>query len=781
MSSTSRALSHGIRPVILLALGVVSMSDATAAERLSFHYADGQPAADAVHVHTTSFPRLETGVFIYCTFEMSHRNPVHCPDGNPRAVQTVTLGQMRDGEFVAALRFGISDNRNRPTETGYLTPWVSDGRLDYYGGYARPDTPYDFRAQIDLKKTRATVWCCGRGDDSWFLLAENVPLIALVTAIDEVRVEQHPDAPGVRDLVIQGQPWDSGKALRPHPRAKKERLVTEDGGFRFQPMRSVWRLPGRHVTIGRKPPVWMGFPDVVQVDSHTLVCTHNDGVGHGGGGRLLVRRSEDLGHTWSDPVAVFNSGINCPRLQKLSDGSLLLLADVGGNDPVLFDSLDGGKTWINQRIFDPLKCGGNQACVPSRVTELPDGSWLLVGSWYPGGMAWKGSEGERLEFFRSTDRGATWRLHSFLHAYPPHSLSEASVLVLPDKRLMLYAREARSDGHPGVKAFSSDNGKTWGPAQDLPFAITGRTCAGFLKDGRVILTFRSGIGRSALWAWVGRADDATDFRIAGAHIGDSGSVALGNGALAIDSDSACGQFTQYFLRPPDSPESAIDLTVEMQVRANAGRAATLSIPFVGRLRLFPDHVELAHDPAVRIPVTPHQFHTYRIVRAKGVATLFVDGHPTPLTDKVDARTERCAYSPTIQSIYPFAFGNEPDTIGASTNVYLRQIAPEVTGCSLWRRIEVTLDDPQSGKHALAWSASRDGFPDQYQLDHIVEIDATVEGHDQGYSGWVELEDGRIFFTNYTDDTAPTCPPTGVLQMGVSWIRGTFVLPPDLPH
>ena len=35
------------------------------------------------------------------------------------------------------------------------------------------------------------------------------------------------------------------------------------------------------------------------------------------------------------------------------------------------------------------------------------------------------------------------------------------------------------------------------------FAITGPTHAGFLPDGRVLLTFRSHIGRSALWAWIG--------------------------------------------------------------------------------------------------------------------------------------------------------------------------------------------------------------------------------------------------------------------------------------
>ena len=31
----------------------------------------------------------------------------------------------------------------------------------------------------------------------------------------------------------------------------------------------------------------------------------------------------------------------------------------------------------------------------------------------------------------------------------------------------------------------------------------------------------------------------------------------------------------------------------------------------------------------------------------------------------------------------------------------------------------------------SWSAAEDGFPDQYQLDHILEVEATMLGHEQG--------------------------------------------------
>lgn len=80
---------------------------------------------------------------------------------------------------------------------------------------------------------------------------------------------------------------------------------------------------------------------------------------------------------------------------------------------------------------------------------------------------------------------------------------------------------------------------------------------------------------------------------------------------------------------------------------------------------------------------------------------------------------------------------------------------------------------------LSWRADRDGFPDQYQLDHIIEIEASATGHDQGYSGWTQLEDGRIFVVHYTDDGSSVSRPNPH-NFGVPWIRGTFLSPSDLP-
>ena len=268
-------------------------------------------------------------VHVYASFSIGATNPLEYMNGQrqgfdtqatqPEGLQLITLGQKVDGKFNPAVHFGIHDAGRAPEGQSDLAPWLFDGQLDYYGTHARPFTLYDFKLKLDLSQNQMTAWVSGRGDDDWFMLVEDVPLMNAVTAINTVHAEQYPGAQGVHDVVIQSQQWMDGEIIRPHPLAKKNRVVQEGKGFKFQAMRSVWRKPNRHVTIARKPPVWMGFPDVVQTGPNTLVCTHNDGRAHArGGGGMFVRHSDDLGQTWSEPVTVHPSGLNCPRIQKYS-------------------------------------------------------------------------------------------------------------------------------------------------------------------------------------------------------------------------------------------------------------------------------------------------------------------------------------------------------------------------------------------------------------------------------------------------------------------------------
>jgi|GEM_PF-249144 len=616
----------------------------------------------AVRVQERSIPPIKGELFVYASFDALRTNPEELVHDEPQGMQTVAIGHGRDGDFSPCVSFGVvKDTHSGLGKRALLLPWLSDGKLDYFGMFARPQTPYDFKVKLDLAALRMTVWVSGRGDDDWFLLAENVPL---EHPLESIRFEQNAGAPGV-SVAVQSAPWPEAEQVRPHPQPKERIHVMEDGGFTYQSMRSTWRQPGKQVTIARNNPkntptstAWLGFPDVLQVGPKEFLCSFTGGAAHGGGGPILVSRSEDLGQTWSPPVSIHPSGVNCSRIQKLNDGSILVLADVSAGTycVVFYRSTDGGRTWEKIGYLDPPKVGGHGACVPSRVAEMPDGSWLIVGSWCAGNPL-ELKDGEQLELYRSTDRGATWALHSIVKEYP-RSLSEASFVQEPGGKLWMFIREACRI-LPGVKTWSEDGGKTWARCEEMPFPIVGRTCAAPLKDGRILLTTRHGAGRAGLWAWFGDLSKKTQAGIVAAHFNDAKTVGLKDGELHLDNDGLRGQFTQYYLRAPDSPDSKLDITAEVKVVSNQGYAATLSIPYVGKLRILEDRVVMAHDSTLTATITPGVFHTYRVLAQGGKMTLSIDGVEAIVSDKADHRVIRSDWTPLKLSPYLLAFGNEP--------------------------------------------------------------------------------------------------------------------------
>ena len=706
----------------------------------------------------------------------------------PQILQSIAVGRKADEKFTPIARFGMG-NDGRHGGGANVCAWVSDGNIDYFAPYLRPNTPYDFKLRLDLKRWRMSAWVSGRGDDDWFLLAENVELYGDLPqddiVVNSVQVDLYPDAPQVTGLMVRAEPWAPAERVRAHSGAKKNRAVAPNRGFRFQSMRSTWRQPGKHVTIFREPGRHAAFPDVARAGPKRLVCVWRDGSHSGGEGGLSVTHSDDLGRTWEKPVKLFKERANCPRVQRLNDRAILVLCDTARLDRVDFwRSEDGGRNWkILKKPFDPRAAGGSSQClVPGRILELSDGSWFLSTSsyaWVPGVRKGIRGDTERLDFYRSTDRGQTWKFLSGPLVSPPYTLSEPRTLEIAPGRLVAYARDSNGE-RPGARAESSDMGKTW-KFRDLPYPIVGRTCAGVLKDGRVMNTFRSMVGRASLWAWIGDVDDDTGPQPVGAHFNDRHSVGLKDGSLHIDNDGVCGQFTKYHLPAPETDQSTLELSFEVKVLANGGRAASIAVPFAGVLRLFPDHVVMAHNPSLRAEVTPGEFHTYRIRSRVGHMSLSIDGKPAWDTDKGDSRLKKISHwLPLTVSGYSLAFGNET---ADSTRLYLKptDLVPEVTGYSIWRSFEAITDDSNEkvDERLTTWKAERDGFPDQYQLDNIIEVEASANGYEQGYSGWIQLDDGRIFVVHYTDDSAPMVKGRDD-GYGIPWIRGTFLDLSDLP-
>ncbi|MBT5059619.1 MAG: exo-alpha-sialidase [Gemmatimonadetes bacterium] len=798
---------------------------------LSFEYEHGTKGESGSRSHAVDVATISGSIHVHCTFQMCSVNPIPYRDGLPdfvrsamqrnteaktgsptnfdeaheqtqqkvsqplygdeepfrpaRLLQTLSLGRKNGDDFEVVVRFGLVDDGRAEKGTAYITPWVNTGGLDYYSLYCRPNTPYDFNIKADLKTKRLTAWVSGRGDCDWYYLVEDAVIQADVDVINHVQVEQYPGAAGITDLTVGESPTATADAVLPHPLAKKDRTVAPGRGFRFQSMRSVWGKIGRHVTIQRNTDRWYGFPAVVQAMDHSLICAYSDGIGHGGSDTLFVQISRDLGLTWGEPAAIVDGG-GSARLQRLEDGSLLLLTHCiqnrGGEkflDVVLFDSHDCGRTWVNQRwmrAISPSRTPGD-LMQPSEVVVMPDGSWRLATHWFelrPGTVI--ATQPLHIKIWKSTDQGTTWEALADIGAWPPHHLDEASLMLLPDGQLQFVAREWRDDYLPAIKGTSDDGGRSW-ELEELPFHIHGRTCGRLLADGRAFVSFRTGCGRTAQWAWVEDPLATTPpFRAGGAHFNDRHSVGIKDGELHIDSDGVCGQFTRYYLRPADTPETSIDLSIEVKIVSNSGRGATVSIPYAGEFRLLGDRIQMVGHEQMSAAVESNSFHVYRFVRVPGRLTVFIDGQRAFESDEIDERVKREG-STQQESLYVCAFGNESTLNGI--NVYPDQMSEQVTGYSIWRRYHQILDDPKTGRKEISWSADSGEFPDQYQLDHMVEVAAAATSHDLGYPGWTQIHDGRIFAVDYTDDTAPpNRPGSGIF--GRSCIRGTFVELTDLP-
>jgi len=114
-------------------------------------------------------------------FEIQEQKPL--PDGRPQFLETIALGSRVADKFVPAVRFGLGNDRQHDGLAS-VRGWVSDGKVDHFGPFLRPSTPYDFKLRVDFKNQRLSAWVGGRGDDDWFLLVEDVVLHSDVRKID---------------------------------------------------------------------------------------------------------------------------------------------------------------------------------------------------------------------------------------------------------------------------------------------------------------------------------------------------------------------------------------------------------------------------------------------------------------------------------------------------------------------------------------------------------------------------------------------------------------------
>lgn len=180
------------------------------------------------------------------------------------------------------------------------------------------------------------------------------------------------------------------------------------------------------------------------------------------GGRAMFVRSTDNGTTWSKPQTLLDTPYDDrhPAITELSDGTLVcsmftaasVKEDCEHLDPSrgprtgVVRSFDGGRTWETEpHRLPPVFL---MEATDGPPLELPDKSVLLTSYGRDKALnRWV------IAVFRSTDRGASWKLISQI--VTDQNQSEASMVRLHDGRLVMITRRE------GALAWSSDDGRTW--------------------------------------------------------------------------------------------------------------------------------------------------------------------------------------------------------------------------------------------------------------------------------------------------------------------------------
>jgi sialidase-1 len=196
-----------------------------------------------------------------------------------------------------------------------------------------------------------------------------------------------------------------------------------------------------------------------------------------------IRRSEDNGKSWGEPIRVTTSGPHGPV--SLRDGRLLYLG-TGFVDGVLTmpleESTDDGRTW---RILAklPTPDGATSRCEPHLV-ELRSGRLIALCRFEP-----KDHSQAFLLQCESQDRGQSWSAWrtTNIWGYPPHvlELDNGWLLVVYGHRREPYGQRA---------CISRDEGRTWdvanevilasGPSRDLGYPSSVR-----LDDGSILTAY----------------------------------------------------------------------------------------------------------------------------------------------------------------------------------------------------------------------------------------------------------------------------------------------------
>ncbi len=502
-------------------------------------------------------------------------------------------------------------------------------------------------------------------------------------------------------------------------------------------MRSISGDAERRVTIARSADDYISFPDVCLTPGGRLICAYRVADQHvATRSRTEIRTSDDLGKTWSE-AAVLGTPGHCPRLAVMPEGEVLLITDSSPVGGAVYRSTDEGRSWS-----EPTPTGLRHA-IPDRPLRLPGGSLLTTGHRHVGQATnplLRQATSEQV-LYRSDDAGKTWREWAPLALDPGLVLCEASMVSVTDGSLRALLRENSAVQEPTFVMESHDEGASWSAPEPAP-TIGHRPCAGLLRSGKTLVTYRHVGPNGGNRAWLGDVDAERFYAPSAYDVGNG--ARLTQGGLAVENPEGDGDAVMYSLKPLTDPRYASARLVA-RVRIAEGDVNHCGVHLGCQWLIRPDAVIPVVEGAAPVAVDLTAPHELAFTYERGVVGLQIDGEA------------RCALGlaehgmALDRSRRPVRFGNVPKGDPGVGPFHFERNA----GRSVWEAVALTIAEPHYGTHQWSWTPA-DGLPNQYEVDRILELhnDRNSPPGDFGYSGWVQLPDDRVFVVSHYRGDAP---------------------------
>jgi Neuraminidase (sialidase) len=218
-------------------------------------------------------------------------------------------------------------------------------------------------------------------------------------------------------------------------------------------------------------------PSVIEAANGDWVLTYLKGTGHVSSSTVIMRRSQDLGKTWSPEAQYFDTSKPDPSLARTPKGdlfvSLVKQDSTGVNGAAYSRSQNNGLTWGSFRFLgDPVN-----AVFAFGASPVRDHS-TMFGLGYDAGGA---------TLWNSTDDGYTWINLSSIGQLSDAPINETAIAKVEPGRILAISRDSAITNTWGH--FSDDLGRTWNAQIDYTSQIGVLQAPELLQVRNVLLLF----------------------------------------------------------------------------------------------------------------------------------------------------------------------------------------------------------------------------------------------------------------------------------------------------